>query len=76
MGRIVTTQRVLRLSNTTSPQTDAVIVDGGGGKGDNTTRIHPPLHHKISILIENSSPEAGDVDIVLAIAIAANPLRP
>jgi hypothetical protein len=51
-------------------------VDGGGGKGDNTTRIHPPLHHKISILIENSSPEAGDVDIVLAIVIAVNPLRP
>ena len=51
-------------------------MDGGRGRGDNTTRIHPPLHHEISFPFENSSTEVGNVDIVIAIAIAVKPLLP
>jgi len=51
-------------------------VDGGGGRGDDTTRIHPPLHHETSFPIENSSTEADNVDIVIAIAVAVDPLIP
>ena len=65
-----------RTSTHLSPQTDAVVVDGDGGRGDNTTRIHPPLRHKISFPIENSSTEAGNVEIVIAITIAVDPLLP
>jgi hypothetical protein len=60
----------------TSTRTDAVVVEGGGGRGDDTTMIHPPLCHEISFPIENSSTMAGNVDIVVAIAIAVDPLLP
>ncbi len=57
----------------TSPRTeDAVVVDGSGGRGADTTRIHPPLRHETSFPIENSSIE----DIVVAIAVAVDPLLP
>ena len=51
-------------------------MDGGGGRGDDTTRIHPPLHHETSFPIENSCTEADNVDIVIAIAVAVDPLLP
>jgi len=47
-------------------------MDGSGGRGADTTRIHPPLRHEISFPIENSSTE----DIVVAIAVAVDPLLP
>ena len=51
-------------------------MDGGRGRGDDTTRIHPPLRHEISFPIESSSTEASNVAIVVAIAIVVNPLLP
>jgi len=51
-------------------------VDGSRGRGDDTTRIHPPLRHEISFPIENSSTEASNVDIVVAIAFTVDPLLP
>ena len=49
---------------------------GSGGRGDDTTMIHPPLRHEISFPIENSSTEASNVDIIVAIASTVDPLLP